>query len=501
MSHQEQGDGPPLLGGRPRLGSGRLATRRAVTLLLMSVLLPGSAQLVAGDRRVGRVVLRVWLILVGLVLAFLLLALISLGTALSIFVRPWALLTLQAVLLVVGVGWLLVLVDAWRLGRPGSIRGGRRVGVGLLAALLVVTVSGTLLVGSRYAGTQRGLIGEVFAEGAEVEVSDGRINVLLLGGDAGENRTGLRPDSIILASTDVRTGATVLFSLPRNLVGAPFPEGTPLDEEFPTGFPDLLNAIYNIATANPSLVPDATDPGAVATMQAVQATLGIPVHYYVLVDMAGFREFIDALGGITVRVEERLPIGGGEGRPVTGYIEPGLQDLDGYEALWYARSRLGASDYARIARQRCVMGAVLRQASPQTALLRFQQIAASTTELISTNIPQDALPDLVSLVPEVRTAGVTSVQFVPPLIDSSDPDLELIRATVQEAIAASTESPAPAASPESTDEPDESGPTGTDDTGSGEGGDEGASADAPADPGESEEGSAPVELGQVCSYE
>jgi anionic cell wall polymer biosynthesis LytR-Cps2A-Psr (LCP) family protein len=137
-----------------------------------------------------------------------------------------------------------------------------------------------------------------------------------------------------MASIDMATGKTVMFSLPRNLQYAQFPPGTTMAKQFPNGFPDFFFGIYTWAQENRHLFPNVADPGALAVEQAVAQTLGIPVHYYALVNLAGFQQVVDALGGITLRVGERLPIGGGQNlvtghkNPIVGYIEPGLQKLD-----------------------------------------------------------------------------------------------------------------------------------------------------------------------------
>ena len=69
---------------------------------------------------------------------------------------------------------------------------------------------------------------------------------------------------------------------------------------------------------------------------------GLPVHYYVMVDLRGFQKMVDAVGGLDVTVQRRTPIGGGTSR-IVGWIEPGRPAaLDGYHALWYARSREGS---------------------------------------------------------------------------------------------------------------------------------------------------------------
>ncbi len=425
-------------GSRPERLSEQLRLRRAVTLLVMSALVPGSAQIATGNARVGRVALRTWLASLALVAVVGLLALTARGFVIGLAFRPAVLLVVQLALVGVALGGLGLLADALRLARPGLLAPRPRLGVVGLAAVLGTAIAAPPLLAAEYARAQRDLVSSVFGSGDAVATHDGRINVLLLGGDSGRNRVGTRPDSITLVSTDVARGDTVMFSLPRNLERARFPEGSPLAERFPRGFPGMLNTIHTYGTEHPKLFPGVRDPGAEATKQAVGGTLGRPVHYYVLVDLRGFQGLIDALGGIRLRVGERVPIGGGTS-PIVGWIEPGLQRLDGFHALWYARSREGSSDYDRMARQRCVMGALMRQSDPSNVARRFQAVARSTKRMVATDIPQAALPDLAELALRARGQQVSSVQFVPPLISSADPDHALIASTVETAIEKSRE--------------------------------------------------------------
>ena len=98
--------------------------RRAVTLLLLSAVLPGTAQLVAGNRALGRLALRVWLGMIGAAALVGLLALVSRSAALTLITHRWTLAVLQFVLLGLAALWAVVLVDAWRLGRPDRLRSG-----------------------------------------------------------------------------------------------------------------------------------------------------------------------------------------------------------------------------------------------------------------------------------------------------------------------------------------------------------------------------------------
>jgi hypothetical protein len=148
---------------------------------------------------------------------------------------------------------------------------------------------------------------------------------------------------------------------------------------------------------------------------------------------------VDAVGGLDITVQRRTPIGGGTS-PVVGWIEPGRQHLDGYHALWYARSRHGSTNYERMARQRCVMTALVDQVDPQTVLTRFPKIAGASSGLVRTDLPESELGYFADLALKTRTQKIKSVNFVPPLIKPWDYDADFVRRTVRSTIAASEKS-------------------------------------------------------------
>lgn len=415
----------------------RVRLRRVVVLLGITLLLPGSAQMLAGRRRLGRVVVGVWLTMAGVVVALGLTATVNRAMVVSVLSRPAVLGVLTGVCLVWAVLWPLLVLDAWRLGRVALLpRRLRRRLTATVLVLVAVTSLPLVALGRRTLATAE-FVHSVFGDGARTEAVDGRYTVLLLGGDAGRNRVGLRPDSITLASIDARTGRTVLFGLPRNLEDVPFPRGSRAARAMPRGWSCgddcLLNGVYTWGRQHPDLFPGARDPGAEAMKQAVSAVLGLPVNYYVLVDLRGFRRLVDALGGVDLVVGSRVPIGGGTS-PVSGYIEPGRRHLDGYHALWFARSRHGSIDYARMARQRCVMTAMLDQMDPATVLLRFERIAAASRDVLRTDVPGDRLATFVDLGLRAKGQRVASVQFVPPLVRPAYPDYREIHRRVRYAL-------------------------------------------------------------------
>jgi LCP family protein required for cell wall assembly len=220
----------------------------------------------------------------------------------------------------------------------------------------------------------------------------------------------------------------------------------PLRDQWPHGFPDLLNGVYQFVTNQPHLLEGARDRGAAGIKSVVSYILGIPIDYYAMVNLEGFNEFVDAIGGVTVDVTQRLPIGGlladGTRVPPVGYIQPGVQHLNGSLAQWYARSRRDGTDYDRMLRQRCLIGAMVQQATPVNVLKHFQELSSATKRLAETDIPRSVLPDLITLGDKMHSgSSIRSVAFVPPVIHTGNPDYEKIRRLVKEAL----EPPKPAA--------------------------------------------------------
>ncbi len=433
-------DPPVDASQRPRARDPRDAGqrfRRALLLMVMTLLVPGSAQLVMGRRRTGRVALRIWL---GLVVTGLLL----LGLGLVFDTLVWRLLTsdfvlsvARVLLMALAVGWAFLVVDAWRLGDPMSLRRKQRLAMVGVNGVLCFSVAGSLLFASHLVTVNKDLMGGLFADGTAVGAHDGRFNVLLLGGDSGADRWGLRPDSIQVASIDADTGKTVLLGLPRNMLNFPFPEGSVMDAQFPDGY-DCgaeceLNSLATWAYDHPDLFPGSEDPGVDATIQGVEGITGLDINYYAMVNMRGFEKLVDAVGGIELNVREDIPIGGGAAGQ-TGTVEAGRRTLDGYEALWFARSRMSSDDYSRMARQKCVIDAMVRQLDPQTVLLNFQDIAEASKALVSTDLPRGEVGKFIDLALKARSHPIRTVSFVPPLVSTSNPDIDLIHDKVQTVI-------------------------------------------------------------------
>ena len=438
---------PPTPDGRPdgRRAADRIRFRRAVSLMVMTLVLPGSAQLAAGRKEVGRIALRVWASLWAVAVLLGVVGLLS-HTFLFWFVFNGAVLDVVRLLLMgLAVGWAWLFVDAWRLGDPLSLQRQQRLAMVGINGLLCFSMAGSLLFASHVVGVQKDFLSSMFASAKVTSSHDGRYNILLLGGDSGADRWGLRPDSINIASIDVRTGRTVLFGLPRNMLNFPFAKGSIMAQQFPHGYncgiQCELNSLVTYTADHKSLFQGVRDPGVEATEEAVEGITGLKINYYAMVNLAGFRKLVDAVGGVTLNVRDRIPIGG-VGAPITGYVPAGRHKLNGFQTLWFARSRVAADDYSRMARQKCVMNAMLHQLSPQTVLLKFDSIAKASETLLTTDVPRSEVDTFMQLALKARSQPIRTVSFVPPAIDTSHPDIGKIQSMVKKAIAAS-EAPAP----------------------------------------------------------
>jgi len=439
----------------PDAGSEQVMTRRAWWLVALGFVLPGSAQLLAGSRRLGRIGIVATAVLVALLLVGGILWLVARAALLTIVGNAIGLLVLEILAVAYAVLWLVLGLDTLRLARLGRAAPRLRAAIAALAIVVTVVPAGAAAYGATLIDAGRGLVSNVFAFGGpSVDPIDGQYTFMLLGGDAGADRVGLRPDSITVVSVNAESGAATMIGVPRNMERVPFPEGSVMASQWPNGFDCgtsdcYINAAYTYGQNNPDLFPDAeaegSNPGIEATREAVEGATGIPIQFFVIVDMQGFDDLVDALGGITIDIPYDVPIAI-EGGPVEEWIYAGEDvTLDGYHALWYARSRAGANDYQRMERQRVVQEAVIAQFTPQTLLTQYAQLSAAGQDLVQTDIPQSMIGTLTDLAERTRQLPITNVELVPPAVQTYDPDFPAVHAMVAEAIAtaATVDDPSP----------------------------------------------------------
>lgn len=464
--------------------------RHPAAAALLSAILPGVGQLWLGHRRRGLVMLAITL--PGFAAAAAMWWRDPL-TIVGLLVRPDVLVGMLVINAGICVFRLLSALDAYRLARrarpsealgdalphtsfhtghagPPGLASGRRAARlrGVRSRQLAATAAGALLAGVvitphavagyydlrlydmltsvfQRAPAPRAATDRSFFRGTDARAlaGSGRVTALLLGGDAGPDRVGLRTDTMIVASLDARTGRTVMFGLPRNLRQVPLPA------EYAGGFdcqcfPDTLNELYTYGQEHPKAFGGAR-PGVTAVQAGVEELLGIPIDHYALVDLKGFVDVIDALGGVTLNVarpvDDRLSPAVPGTRARQYHLRPGVRHLDGHEALAYARSRTDTDDYDRMERQRCLLGAVARQAGTASLVTGLPRLMDTAKRDVTTDIPVEHLPALVGLATVARPERMVSLSFTPgngyATLDEEGypvPDPDRIRQTVQLAL-------------------------------------------------------------------
>lgn len=287
--------------------------------------------------------------------------------------------------------------------------------------------------------------------------ADGRLDLMLIGSDAGPRRISMRTDSMILLSVDIATGRAAMFGFPRNLRNAPLPPYS-ANAFACRCYPDLLNSIFVYANEHPEWFHGEDDlRGYYAVQETLQELVGRPIDGMVILDLNGFVRLVDAFGGLEIYVPVAISDShyraedGITGVPM--YLPAGQQHLDGHMALFYARTRHQDNDYNRMQRQQDVLQALRRQLDPCSLVFRLPELLDIVHDSLWTNVPIDTLPELLAVGSRVEADAIVGHMFWPPDIpenlDASA--IESIRRIVADAFVSSTPgSPGPSPTPTAT---------------------------------------------------
>jgi len=412
---------------------------RAWWLVGFNILIPGSAQLLAGNRKLGRFGVRLTFSLWALAIIAIALYFLAPRAIYGVASNTIALTVVQIVLVVYAVLWLALTLDTLRLTNLVRATPSVRPFVAGLAVVVMVICVGGAGYAAMLTGVLRSTVSDLFVSGDYADPVDGQYNILLLGGDAGPDRMGMRPDSISVVSVNADTGAATMIGVPRNFERAIFSEGSPLWTPFPDGYDCgddcLINYLYTYGEEHPELYPDAvangSSPGVEATRDAVAGVTGLTLQYFVVIDMQGFADLVDSLGGVTIDVPAVTNIAPIEATEPYFTLEAGSQHMDGGTALWYARSRYETTDYERMERQRQVQEAIVTQFTPANVLSKFQGIASAGVQVINTDVPKSMLPAFLDLATQARVLPITKLELVPGVVETVYPDFAVIHALVQ----------------------------------------------------------------------
>jgi LCP family protein required for cell wall assembly len=277
---------------------------------------------------------------------------------------------------------------------------------------------------------------------------DGRLDLLLVGSDAGPDRWSLRTDTMIVLSVQVKTGRAALFGIPRNLVGVPLPPESATATRSGR-FPGLLNALYVYAMGHPKQFPGGDARGMRAVAGAVQELIGVRLDGMVVVNLGGFVRLVDELGGLWIDIpsplyDKNYPLEDGSGHIVLD-LDAGCQHLDGRTALAYARSRHQDSDYGRMRRQQTVLLSLRRQLDPVKLVPKAPALIRIAGDSLWMTVKRSEIRGLAKLAKQVDVRRVARVLFVPPRYPSHLDDASIAR--IRRVVRTVFDGPRPAADP------------------------------------------------------
>lgn len=244
-----------------------------------------------------------------------------------------------------------------------------------------------------------------------------RLNILLIGSDKRGNDTTFNTDTLIVVSIDPTTKQVAMFSLPRDTTGVPLPPGR-LQNAFGATYNSKINSFWTAIHLRPDLVSGSNATrGYNGLMQVLGYLYNLDIKYFVEVNFEGFKQVVDAVGGVTINVQ--VPVmddsyPSDTGRASRVYIPAGIQHMTGAQALVYARSRHGSDDFDRGARQQRVLTSLREQADVLALIPKIPDLLAAFKATVQTDIPQDQLARLAGLASTIDTKNIRSYVFAYP---------------------------------------------------------------------------------------
>lgn len=207
------------------------------------------------------------------------------------------------------------------------------------------------------------------------------INIALLGHDSNDARvkkrlkgyTGL-VDANMVAAVNIETGEVNLISIPRDSLVPIYNQGSYKDK--------LAHANYFGWRKGIPGIEDKVEAGLITQVETISNVLGgVPIHFYVSLDMEAVREIVDIMGGVWYDVPKNVTDWNGR-----LLVEKGYQKLDGLKFMYFIRSRKGSSDSQRAANQQEILKAAFSQFKQAKKLIYAPQVFLGMTRNVRTNL-------------------------------------------------------------------------------------------------------------------
>lgn len=385
--------------------------KRAWWLVGLNLLIPGSPQVLAGNRRFGRFALGTTLLFWVLVVVGVLAVLIGGQAVIPILTIPAVLWGIAVVLGLYGVLWVICAIDTFRLTRLARVAPGVRIGVSLLAIVALVIAGGAAFAGAFTAGITAGILAKVASNTIDITGPDGKpvtvgpltgpVNILLVGDDSGDGNAayGVRGEALndvtILIHLSPVSKSVTAVSIPRDLYVAQPACGSN---------PAVAQIRFNKALSRGGLN---------CVVASASALTGLPIQYAAQIEFDGVVAMSDAVGGVPVCLVT------GINDPYSGLVLPaGEHTLQGAQALAFLRTRHGlstGSDLQRISNQQVFLSSLMRTIKSSNTLgnpvkvIALAQAAADNMKL-STELAQTST--MVSMALALRSIPLDRIAFV-----------------------------------------------------------------------------------------
>ncbi|MFB7229615.1 LCP family protein [Streptomyces fimicarius] len=311
-----------------------------------------------------------------------------------------------------------------RQARPRKRRRGLKITLGVLCVLLLATGGTAYWLYSRLDGNIKGVdIEKALGEDRPEKLPTSGQNLLVLGSDSragAENRelggggavSGARSDTALVVHIPEGRSKAVAVSIPRDtLVTRPAcagDDGSTVSAEKRV----MFNSVY--AQVGPACV-----------VKTVEKMSGVRIDHYLEINFAGFKDLVDAIGGVTVDVPQDI-----HDKASGLNLTAGPQRLDGTESLAYVRTRHGigdGSDLGRIGLQQQFLLALLSEVKSQDLLgspASSYRIADSATKALTTDSGLASLTSLAEFARSMNGVDPGSMETImlPVAYDTIDPN-------------------------------------------------------------------------------
>lgn len=289
----------------------------------------------------------------------------------------------------------------------------RRSSKRVITILLVLLLTAGI-VGASYYWFDSNIIKNKAQTADGMMVAEDKVTIMIMGVDRRSDDVG-RSDTLMVATVDPNKKKAAILSIPRD---------TRVKIEG-NGY-DKINHAYAFG-------------GHKLTQKTVENFLGVPMDYYVVIDIQAFERVIDAIGGIDIDVEKRMyyedPWDDDGGLVID--LKPGQQHMDGKTAIQYVRYRDSEGDIGRISRQQHFMKAVLDKLISPSIITKLPAIIKEVSSAIETDMSASKMVSLVNILKDAHDNGLNTemVPGKPAYIQDISywiPDIQKLRQTLAE---------------------------------------------------------------------